>query len=286
MKVLVVASQKGGVGKTTTTVNIGASLASGGARVLLIDLELQGQLGVSVGAFAKKPADIGSALLDYIDAHDSGDLASMASLRERLIDRSVLLKGFDTPGSLHVIGSVMGVTERAKTEVAKRGWEATSTLRQLLLMVKDDFDFVLIDTPPSADALASVALAAADYVIAVCTPRIATADGARVVRNNTAKVPERTGGVCHPVFLGTILNEARTPSKRNDESDAVDEYLVKWDLKAFEKQIRTSDQISASYGVSRPIVIDEPSYAASRWYEDLTQEILDRLAEVEKAGDA
>ncbi|MFI1184155.1 ParA family protein [Streptomyces sp. NPDC020799] len=286
MKVLVVASQKGGVGKTTTTVNIGASLATAGARVLLIDLELQGQLGVSVGAFAKKPQDIGSALLDYIDAQDSGDLASMPSLRDRMIDRTVLLKGFDSAGSLHVIGSVHGVTERAKTEVAKRGWEATPTLRQLLLTVKDDFDLVLIDTPPSADALSSVALAAADYVIAVCNPRIATADGSRVVRNNTSKVHERTGGVCHPEFLGTILNEARPPSKRTDEADAVDAFLAKWDLKVFEKEIRTSDQISASYGVSRPIVIDEPSYAASRWYEDLTQEILDRLATVAAATTA
>ncbi|MET9419066.1 ParA family protein [Streptomyces klenkii] len=210
----------------------------------------------------------------------------MPSLRDRLIDRNVLLKGFDSAGSMHVIGSIYGLTERAKTEVAKRGWEATSVLRELLLGVKDDFDFVLIDTPPSADALASVALAAADYVIAVCNPRIATADGARVVRNNTVKVPERTGGKCHPQFLGTILNEAKPPSKRTDEADAVDDFLSKWDLKVFNKEIRTSDQISASYGVSRPIVVDEPSYAASRWYEDLTQEILDRLAAVAQGGGA
>ncbi|MFD5065233.1 ParA family protein [Streptomyces sp. NPDC058394] len=275
--VFVFASQKGGVGKTTTTVNLGASLASSGARVLLIDLELQGQLGVSLGAFATKPLDIGSALLDYIDAKDSDDLDAMESLRSRMIDRSILLKDFESAGSLHVIGSVMGVTDRARTEIAKRGWEATPTLRKLLDDVQDDFDFVLIDTPPSADALSSVALAAADWVVAVCNPRLATADGARVVRNNTLRVPERTGGVCQPRFLGTVLNEARPPSKRTDEADAVDAFLAKWDLKVFENHIRTSDQISASYGVSRPIVIDEPSYAASRWYEDLTQELVDRV---------
>ncbi|WP_327740478.1 ParA family protein (plasmid) [Streptomyces nojiriensis] len=283
MQVLVVASQKGGVGKTTTTVNIGAALATAGMRVLLIDLELQGQLGVSLGAFTKKPSDIGSALLDYIDAVDADDLSSMPSLHERMIDRSVLLKGFDGPGTLHVIGSVMGVTERARTEVAKRGWSATATLRRLLLTVENDFDFVLIDTPPSADALASVALAAGDYVLAICNPRLATADGARVVRNNTQRVPERTaddesGLVCRPRFLGTVVNESRPPSKRTDEADAVDAYLAKWDLHPFSAEIRTSDQISASYGISRPIVIDEPAYAASRWYEDLTQEIIDRIA--------
>lgn len=277
MKVFVFASQKGGVGKTTTTVNVGASLASSGARTLLIDLELQGQLGVSLGAFAKKPLDIGSAILDYIDAQDAGDFDAMQSLHSRMIDRSLLLKEFESAGSLHVIGSVMGVTDRARTEVAKRGWEATSTLRNLLTSVQDDFDFVLIDTPPSADALSSVALAAGDYVIAICNPRLATADGARVVRNNTGRVPERTGGLCQPRFLGTVLNEARSPSKRTDEADAVDEYLAKWDLKVFQNEIRTSDQISASYGVSRPIVIDEPNYAASRWYEDLTQEIVNRF---------
>lgn len=277
MRVITVASQKGGVGKTTTTVNLGATFASAGARVLAIDLELQGQLGVALGAFAKKPQDIGDALLDYVDAQETGDWDSMLPLTDRMIDREVLLKEFESAGSLHVIGSVMGVTDRARAEVAKRGWEATPTLRRLLMTVADQFDVVLIDTPPSADALSSVALAAADYVIAICNPRLATADGARVVRNNTLKVPERTGGTCQPVFLGTVLNEALPPSKRNDETDAVDAYLLKHDLAPFTNQIRTSPQISASYGVSRPIVIDEPSYAASRWYEDLTEEILERL---------
>ncbi|MGA5442280.1 ParA family protein [Streptomyces griseoincarnatus] len=277
MKVIVLASQKGGVGKTTTSANVGSSLASGGARVGMVDLELQGQLGVSLGAFARKPQDIGSALIDYIDAVDAEDLAGMAPLRSRMIDRSVLLKGFDNPGTLSVIGSVMNVTDRARTEVAKRGWEAVSSLRHLLLTVQDDFDFVIVDTPPSADALSSVALAAGDYVIAVCNPRLATADGARVVRNNVDRVPERTGGTCRPVFLGTVINEAQPPSKRTEEADAVDAFLDKHELAPFSKEIRTSPQISASYGISRPIVIDEPAYAASGWYEDLTVEIIDRI---------
>ncbi|GHG13494.1 ParA family protein [Streptomyces filamentosus] len=277
MKVIVLASQKGGVGKTTTSANIGSSLASGGARVGMVDLELQGQLGVSLGAFARKPQDIGSALLDYIDAVDADDLASMTPLGSRMADRSVLLKDFENPGTLSVIGSVMNVTDRARTEIAKRGWEAVSSLRHLLLTLQDDFDFIIVDTPPSADALASVALAAGDYVIAVCNPRLATADGARVVRNNVAKVPERTGGACRPVFLGTVINEAQPPSKRTDEADAVDTFLNKHDLAPFTKEIRTSPQISASYGISRPIVIDEPSYAASGWFEDLTVEIIDRI---------
>ncbi|MEU0022123.1 ParA family protein [Streptomyces lavendulocolor] len=277
MKVIVLASQKGGVGKTTTSANIGSSLASGGARVGMVDLELQGQLGVSLGAFARKPQDIGSALLDYIDAVDSDELASMTPLRSRMVDRTVLLKDFEKPGTLSVIGSVMNVTDRARTEIAKRGWEAVSSLRHLLLTLQDDFDFIIVDTPPSADALASVALAAGDYVIAVCNPRLATADGARVVRNNVAKVPERTGGTCRPVFLGTVINEAQPPSKRTEEADAVDAFLNKHDLAPFTKEIRTSPQISASYGISRPIVIDEPSYAASGWFEDLTVEIIDRI---------
>lgn len=277
MKVIILASQKGGVGKTTTTANIGASLASGGARVGMVDLELQGQLGVSLGAFARKPQDIGSALIDYIDAVDSEELGAMSPLRSRMVDRSILLKDFDSPGTLSVIGSVMNVTDRARTEVAKRGWEAISSLRKLLVTVEDEFDFILVDTPPSADALSSVALAAGDFVIAVCNPRLATADGARVVRNNVAKVPERTEGKCQPVFLGTVINEAQPPSKRTDEADAVDAYLEKHELAPFRKQIRTSPQISASYGISRPIVIDEPSYAASGWYEDLTVEILARM---------
>ncbi|MGW1616445.1 ParA family protein [Streptomyces sp. NPDC002285] len=277
MKVIVLASQKGGVGKTTTSANIGSSLASGGARVGMVDLELQGQLGVSLGAFARKPQDIGSALIDYIDAVDADDLAGMSPLRSRMVDRTILLKEFENLGTLSVIGSVMNVTDRARTEVAKRGWEAVSSLRHLLLTLQDEYDFIIVDTPPSADALASVALAAGDYVIAVCNPRLATADGARVVRNNVTKVPERTGGTCRPVFLGTVINEAQPPSKRTDEADAVDTFLNKHDLAPFTKQIRTSPQISASYGISRPIVIDEPSYAASGWYEDLTGEIIDRI---------
>src|SRR5690606_2787389 len=115
--------------------------------------ELQGQLGVSLGAFARKPQDIGSALIDYIDAVDADELASMTPLRSRMVDRTVLLKDFEKPGTLSVIGSVMNVTDRARTEIAKRGWEAVSSLRHLLLTLQDDFDFIIVDTPPSADAL-------------------------------------------------------------------------------------------------------------------------------------
>lgn len=278
MITLVVASQKGGVGKTTTTVNLGATLASAGRRVLLVDLELQGQLGVSVGAFAKKPKEIGSAICDFLDTDEGGDLSSLMPLRERVYDRTELLEGFESPGTLHVIGSVMGVTDRAKDAIAKRGWEATTTLRRLLEQVRLEYDLVVIDTPPSADALSAVALGAADYVLAVCNPKLATADGARVVRINTEKIPARTAGQCNPKFLGVILNEAQPPSKRTDEADAVDRYLLKHDLAPFESQIRASPQISASYGMGRPIVIDEPNYAASRWYEALTGEIIQRIA--------
>lgn len=281
-RVIVVASQKGGVGKTTTTTNIAGCLASAGAAVGTIDLELQGQLGVSLGAFAQKPSDVGSAVLDYIDALEvsggaEGPVLS-PPLIERMLDRSSLLKGFDSAGSLHVLGSVMSLTERAKAEIAKRGWEAMPALRQLLMAeVGHLFDFILIDTPPSNDALASLGLAAADYVVAVCNPKLATADGARVVRNSIQRVPKRTEGLCNPQFLGTIINEAKPPSGRTPEADAVDEYLLKNDLAPFESLINASPQISASYGISRPIVLDEPNFAASRWYEALTQELLNRI---------
>lgn len=235
---------------------------------------------------------MGSALIDYIDieaedpeGRDPHAFDGMPSLGSRVLDRTdSLLKEAHKPGGcLHVLGSVMALTERAKSEVAKKGWEATPVLRKLLARVSDQYDFVFIDTPPSADALSSVALAAADYVVAVCNPRLATADGARVVRNNTARVPERTGGVCSPVFIGTIINEARSPSKRSDEADDVDGFLSKWDLEPFSSEIRTSDQISASYGVSRPIVIDAPSFAASRWYEELANELVQRIRTVNAA---
>ncbi|MFJ4680483.1 ParA family protein [Kitasatospora sp. NPDC088783] len=298
-RVVVVASQKGGVGKTTTTANLAASLASAGFVVGTIDLELQGQLGVSFGAFAQKPKDVGSAVVDFLDviedisafgkvgteiALDDPRLDITPRLIERMIDRTALLKGFEGSGSLWVLGSVMSLTERAKGEIAKRGWEAMATLRQLILReVGGYFDFILIDTPPSNDALASLGLAAADYVVAVCNPKIATADGARVVRNSVMRIPKRTDGLCNPVFLGTILNEAQPKSRRTPETDAVDEYLVKHDLQPFSAIINASPQISASYGISRPIVIDEPGYAASKWYETLTQELLNRISEADRA---
>jgi len=147
-RVLAVANQKGGVGKTTTTINLAASLALAAQRVLLVDVDPQGNLTSGVGQKGKNAAGgtIYNALTSpepTIDARPF--LLSTGVDRMQLIpaDRSL------TGAEIELVG-LPGREER---------------LRTLLASVRDEFDYIFIDCPPSLGLLTLNALVAADAVL-------------------------------------------------------------------------------------------------------------------------
>ena len=143
-KVIAVANQKGGVGKTTTTINLSASLAEAGKHVLVADMDPQGN--TSSGLAVKKDRDeygIYEVLIEFCSVED-------AMIRDQLPNLDILPATVDLSGA----------------EVELINMEENSyRLRNAIEKVRDDYDYVLIDCPPSLSLLTVNALAAADSVL-------------------------------------------------------------------------------------------------------------------------
>lgn len=141
-KIIAVANQKGGVGKTTTTVNLAVGLAQLSKKVLLIDLDPQGNATMACGA-------------------DSRDLSLSAC--ELLMDECEADEAIMNYDLLDVIGSNTDLTA-AELQMMEYE-EPQTTLKQKLSSITDQYDFVLIDCPPSLSILTINALTAADSVL-------------------------------------------------------------------------------------------------------------------------
>ncbi len=145
MKIIAIANQKGGVGKTTTAVNLGHALAEKGERILIIDLDPQGNATSALGMQELESESLYEALL--------GD----ASLVDKILPTRI--EGlFLVPANLDLAG--------AEVEIARMDDHLTR-LAKTLSILRDDqtFDFILLDCPPSLGILMTNALAAADELL-------------------------------------------------------------------------------------------------------------------------
>jgi chromosome partitioning protein len=147
-RIVAVANQKGGVGKTTTTINLAASLALAGQRVLLVDVDPQGNLTSGVGQKGK--AAPGGTIYDALTtAEPTGDAAPF--IIPTGIDRLLLM-----PADRNLTGAEIELVMVTRRE---------ERLRALMALVRDDFDYIFVDCPPSLGLLTLNALVAADAVL-------------------------------------------------------------------------------------------------------------------------
>src|SRR5205807_2978414 len=143
-RVLAIANQKGGVGKTTTAVNLGAGLAELGYRVLVVDLDPQGNASTGLGINARNlQASIYDALM-----HDAP--------LEDCIEPTAVRNLFVSPATIDLAGAEIELVPAFSRELR---------LRRALDGVVGEYDFVLIDCPPSLGLLTVNGLAAADEVV-------------------------------------------------------------------------------------------------------------------------
>ncbi len=143
-EVIAISSQKGGVGKTTTAVNLGASLAHLGHRVLLIDMDPQGSVSAS---FGHNRYDIVAGIIDIF-------------IEEVPVSKAIHSTGQD---NFDFIPTNLWADESEKRKLI--GIAPKIQLKKVLEPIKEDYDFILIDCPPSVGNLTFNALTAADSII-------------------------------------------------------------------------------------------------------------------------
>lgn len=160
-KVIAITNQKGGVGKTTTTVNLGAGLVRQGKKVLLVDADPQGSLTVSLGI--KKPDELNSTL---------------ANVMQTIVEDKELVSGFGilrTEDGMDLMPSnieLSGIEIRLVNEMSRE-----RVLKSYVDTVRDKYDYILIDCMPSLGMMTFNALCAADSVIIPTQPEFLSAKG-------------------------------------------------------------------------------------------------------------
>ena len=144
MKVIAIANQKGGVAKTTTTHNLGVALAAKGKRVLLIDLDSQASLTISVGL---EPLEVKRTIVDVLRK----DGVPIRECIERISDR------------LHIVTSIIDLAPMEMELLSRASRE--KILDRALRPIRGEYDFILVDCPPQLSILTINALSCADGVI-------------------------------------------------------------------------------------------------------------------------
>ena len=250
MRIVAVAQQKGGVGKTTSTANLGAALSRRGLRVLAVDCDPQGSLTLALGTDpVEVAATIGDAML-------TGAAIPITSTR--------------VPG-LELCPATRLLADAEFQLAPKVGRERY--LARTLQTVADRYDFALLDTPPSLGLLTINCLTAAEAVFVPVTPSLLGAAG---LRDLLATVEEVREGINPSLKVGGVFitfADTRTVAGKRAESE------LREDLGALVMRATISRRITHEYSAQAglPAVALEPESPAAGEYLALAEEVLSRV---------
>ena len=245
-EVIVLANQKGGVAKTTTTLNLGVAFAENGHRVLLIDLDPQGNLTMSQGL---NPDTIEKSMFDVL-VHR---LPLEQVIEKREVDIAV--------SSIDLAGADMALSSQIGRERA---------LEKALAPIKDRYDYILIDTPPSLGLLTVNAFVAATGVVVPVQTEYLSLRGLVQLENTLAMVRENLNPRAEIIGIVPTMYDKRVTHSREADEILRENF---GDL-VYSTRIRKTIRFAEAPVKGSSVLAYEPSGEAANMYRDLAKEVL------------
>jgi chromosome partitioning protein len=243
-----IANQKGGVGKTTTTVNLGAALAELGYRVLVVDLDPQGNATTGLGVNAR---NLDAAIYDVI-LHDVPV--------EDVIEPTTLRNLFVVPATIDLAGAEIELVPVFSRELR---------LRRALDPIDGEFDFVLIDCPPSLGLLTVNGLAAAGEVLVPIQCEYYALEGLGQLLRNVNLVRSNLNDRLEVTTIILTMYDART---RLSEQVA-DEVRGHFGTRVCRNVVPRTVRLSEAPSFGQPIITFDPSSRGAIAYRELAKEV-------------
>ncbi|MDQ6616192.1 MAG: AAA family ATPase [Actinomycetota bacterium] len=247
-RVLAVANQKGGVGKTTTAVNLGAALAELGYRVLVVDLDPQGNATTGLGINSRNlEATIYDVLLHDVPMEDAIEPTSLRNL-------------FVVPATIHLAGAEIELVPTFSRELR---------LRRAIEQVTDNFDYIMIDCPPSLGLLTVNGLAAATEVVVPIQCEYYALEGLGQLLRNVNLVQTNLNPGLEVTTIILTMYDARTRLAEQVAREVRQHFGARVCRHLVPRTVRLSE--APSFG--QPIILFDSSSRGATAYRELAKEV-------------
>jgi len=248
-KIISIANQKGGVGKTTTAVNLSACLAAAGKKTLLIDLDPQGNSTSGLGV-EKKKDQISS--YDVIIARSAAGEAILPTMMENL----KLM-----PSSINLAGAEIELVSMMARE---------TMLKRALSDIREQFDYILIDCPPSLGLLTINALTTSDRVLVPIQCEFYALEGLSQLTQTVSLVRQSLNPNLKVEGVVLTMFDART----NLSSQVATEVRRYFSDKVYETMIPRNVRLSEAPSYGLPVILYDPACSGAEAYRKLAREFM------------
>ncbi|MEL6509621.1 MAG: AAA family ATPase [Pseudomonadota bacterium] len=253
-RIIAIANQKGGVGKTTTTINLAAALAEGGLNILLVDIDPQGNASTGLGIEAE---DRTHTVYDML----LGDTSPMEAARETNVDGLTII-----PATTDLSSADMELISNEK-----RSFVLHDALRQPAMKALE-LDYILIDCPPSLNILTVNAMVAADSVLVPLQSEFFALEGLSQLLLTVKEVRQTANASLRIEGVVLTMHDSRNNLAKQVEDDARSNL---GDL-VFSTVVPRNVRISEAPSFALPVIDYDPTSKGAIAYRMLAHELLER----------
>ena len=255
-QIIPVINNKGGVGKTTTTVNLAAALARMGRRVLLVDLDCQASASLSLG-LGRADLEPSSATVLF------GQVTLEEAIRETGTPNLDLL-----PGSMELANADIRLAQSSRR---------TGRLAEALRLARGQYDLILIDCAPSTSLLNVNAIVAADTLLIPLSPSYLSLEGLISFGETIRRIRAAMGTIAPVLGMAMTMMDSEDAESRK----ILEATRTRFGGKLFKTGIRPCEALGAAPAHSQTIFDFAPDSTGAQDYEQLAHEVVDRLSRYE-----